>query len=215
MRAPSVTGLPSTCTAGVSPEGFTCTMRQPVGAGVLVGVAVGVGVFVLALLVVEQPRGPAKRAAPKLVAARTPTQTPNRFVMAPRSSLNRSLNDRRTLRPRGGLSIKQEWRRGTQQPDGPMAAKYVGRHPAEYTHRFNRRHDLNGLFHRVLTTCVGRTRSQQAHFSDRHDPSQMQGKPIWAGTDAMGYARGRATSKRMHTARRACVTVPGTAAGHP
>jgi len=31
---------------------------------------------------------------------------------------------------------------------------YFERYLAEYNYRFNRRHDPDGLFHRVLTACI-------------------------------------------------------------
>jgi len=34
-----------------------------------------------------------------------------------------------------------------------VKAKYLPRYLAEYTYRFNRRHDENGLFHRVIRAC--------------------------------------------------------------
>jgi len=34
-----------------------------------------------------------------------------------------------------------------------VKAKYLGRYLAEYTYRFNRRHDQNALFHRALNAC--------------------------------------------------------------
>jgi hypothetical protein len=35
-----------------------------------------------------------------------------------------------------------------------VRARYFERYLAEYTYRFNRRHDPNGLFHRALTACL-------------------------------------------------------------
>jgi hypothetical protein len=49
------------------------------------------------------------------------------------------------------ISNAKSWLIGTHHA---VKAKYLRRYLAEYTYRFNRRHDPDGLFHRALTACV-------------------------------------------------------------
>jgi transposase-like protein len=49
------------------------------------------------------------------------------------------------------ISNSKAWLIGTHHG---VDSKYLGRYLAEYTYRFNRRHDPNGLFHRALTACA-------------------------------------------------------------
>lgn len=49
------------------------------------------------------------------------------------------------------ISNAKSWVLGTHHGVG---AKNIGRYLAEYTYRFNRRHDPNSLFHRALTACA-------------------------------------------------------------
>ena len=49
------------------------------------------------------------------------------------------------------ISNAKAWLLGTHHG---VDAKYLGAYLAEYTYRFNRRHDLNGLFHRALRACA-------------------------------------------------------------
>lgn len=42
-----------------------------------------------------------------------------------------------------------------------VKARYLGQYLAGYTYRFNRRHDLNGMFHRALRACVLASRITQ------------------------------------------------------
>ncbi len=48
------------------------------------------------------------------------------------------------------ISNAKTWLKGTHHG---VNAKYIGRYLAEYTYRFNRRHDPDSLFHRALTAC--------------------------------------------------------------
>lgn len=50
------------------------------------------------------------------------------------------------------ISNAKTWMLGTHH--GLKSRKYLGLYLAEYTYRFNRRHDLNGLFDRALTACA-------------------------------------------------------------
>ena len=49
------------------------------------------------------------------------------------------------------ISNAKTWILGTHHGVG---VRYVGRYLAEYTYRFNRRHDPDSLFHRALTACA-------------------------------------------------------------
>ena len=49
------------------------------------------------------------------------------------------------------ISNSKAWLVGTHHGVG---SKYLGQYLAEYTYRFNRRHDPDSLFHRALTACV-------------------------------------------------------------
>lgn len=49
------------------------------------------------------------------------------------------------------ISNSKAWIRGTHHG---VRAKYLNRYLAEYTYRFNRRHDPDSLFHRTLKACV-------------------------------------------------------------
>lgn len=49
------------------------------------------------------------------------------------------------------ISNAKTWVLGTHHG---VEAKYLDLYLAEYTYRFNRRHDPNGLFHRALTACT-------------------------------------------------------------
>jgi hypothetical protein len=49
------------------------------------------------------------------------------------------------------ISNAKAWVVGTHHG---VDSKYLGRYLAEYTYRFNRRHDQNGLYHRALTACA-------------------------------------------------------------
>jgi transposase-like protein len=49
------------------------------------------------------------------------------------------------------ISNAKSWLIGTHHA---VKAKYLRRYLAEYTYRFNRRHDPDGLFHRALTACA-------------------------------------------------------------
>jgi len=49
------------------------------------------------------------------------------------------------------ISNAKAWIIGTHHG---VKAKYLGRYLAEYTYRFNRRHDPDSLLHRALTACV-------------------------------------------------------------
>lgn len=49
------------------------------------------------------------------------------------------------------ISNAKAWLVGTHHG---VEAKYLARYLGEYTYRFNRRHDLDGLFHRALTACA-------------------------------------------------------------
>jgi transposase-like protein len=49
------------------------------------------------------------------------------------------------------ISNAKAWVVGTHHG---VNSKYLGRYLSEYTYRFNRRHDPNGLFHRALTACA-------------------------------------------------------------
>lgn len=49
------------------------------------------------------------------------------------------------------ISNAKAWMIGTHHG---VKAKYLGRYLAEYTYRFNRRHDPDSLFHRALTACA-------------------------------------------------------------
>lgn len=49
------------------------------------------------------------------------------------------------------ISNAKSWLIGTHHA---VKATYLGRYLAEYTYRFNRRHDPDGLFHRALTACA-------------------------------------------------------------
>jgi hypothetical protein len=49
------------------------------------------------------------------------------------------------------ISNAKTWLLGTHHG---VEAKYLARYLAEYTYRFNRRHDPDGLFHRALTACA-------------------------------------------------------------
>ncbi len=48
------------------------------------------------------------------------------------------------------ISNAKTWLKGTHHG---IKAKYLPNYLAEFTYRFNRRHDLDGLFHRALTAC--------------------------------------------------------------
>ena len=50
------------------------------------------------------------------------------------------------------ISNAKRWILGTHH--GLNSNKYLELYLAEYTYRFNRRHDLNGLFHRAVTACA-------------------------------------------------------------
>ena len=50
------------------------------------------------------------------------------------------------------ISNAKRWVLGTHH--GAIRAKYLNLYLSEYTYRFNRRHDPDGLFHRALTSCV-------------------------------------------------------------
>lgn len=49
------------------------------------------------------------------------------------------------------ISNAKAWIIGTHHG---VDAKYLGRYLSEYAYRFNRRHDLDSLFHRALTACA-------------------------------------------------------------
>lgn len=49
------------------------------------------------------------------------------------------------------ISNAKSWVNGTHHG---VKAKHLSRYLGEYTHRFNRRHDVNRLFHRALTACA-------------------------------------------------------------
>jgi hypothetical protein len=49
------------------------------------------------------------------------------------------------------ISNAKDWLIGTHHG---IKAKYLPQYLAEHTYRFNRRHDLDGLFHRALTACA-------------------------------------------------------------
>lgn len=49
------------------------------------------------------------------------------------------------------ISNAKTWIRGTHHG---VRSKYLDRYLAEYTYRFNRRHDPDSLFHRTLSACV-------------------------------------------------------------
>lgn len=49
------------------------------------------------------------------------------------------------------ISNTKAWLVGTHHGVG---SKYLGQYLAEYTYRFNRRHDPDSLFHRALTACI-------------------------------------------------------------
>lgn len=49
------------------------------------------------------------------------------------------------------ISNAKSWLIGTHHG---VESKYLTRYLAEYTYRFNRRHDPDGLFHRALTACA-------------------------------------------------------------
>lgn len=49
------------------------------------------------------------------------------------------------------ISNTKTWMQGTYHGVG---SKYLDRYIGEYLYRFNRRHDLDGLFHRALTACL-------------------------------------------------------------
>ncbi|MCB9025126.1 MAG: transposase [Bdellovibrionaceae bacterium] len=49
------------------------------------------------------------------------------------------------------MSNAKTWILGTHH--GLQSSKYLELYLAEYTYRFNRRHDPDGLFHRALKAC--------------------------------------------------------------
>jgi len=49
------------------------------------------------------------------------------------------------------ISNAKSWIIGTHHG---VRGKYLERYLGEYTYRFNRRHDINRLFHRALTACA-------------------------------------------------------------
>ena len=57
------------------------------------------------------------------------------------------------------ISNAKTWLLGTHHG---IDAKYLDRYMAEYTYRFNRRHDPDSLFHRALYACA-RHPSYAAH----------------------------------------------------
>jgi transposase-like protein len=60
------------------------------------------------------------------------------------------------------ISNAKAWILGTHHG---ISKQHVGRYLAEYTYRFNRRHDPNGLFHRALTACsVAQPKTVQVLF---------------------------------------------------
>jgi transposase-like protein len=53
------------------------------------------------------------------------------------------------------ISNSKRWLLGTHH--GRISHKYLPYYLAEYTYRFNRRHDPNSLFHRALSACIQST----------------------------------------------------------
>lgn len=61
------------------------------------------------------------------------------------------------------ISNAKTWLLGTHH--GIKSSKYLDLYLAEYTYRFNRRHDLSGLFDRALTACAIATPTTIAELS--------------------------------------------------